>query len=489
MKSVNFKNSILAASLTILAIGCAKSSHGPGDFGGGDVSQLKVSIDAAEAAINQQLSQFPLALNQAEYVFQNLKWLKQKENKSTFDFKSQGLTPTEDMRKANDLLNKYLEPALNKMFLDTTNSKTALQKFYELSVGIEKDQPCLSSKGVEHDGSSSLGEGKICLSAFRLASKLDHLSLSKGAISLIAHEFAHERDATEEEAKAVELFFGMFTFKDENLEPLSFDIDDNIQKLDQILLYLEGVQYYTDIDPNSLYGDKVSEMILKLQNADKRFEEAKAEVDENKRIAIDQLNNASNLTEEAKAAEIAELEASFQEALEAHKKAVQEEKAIYQNYIDLAYQEGRIVDMDHKYLCGEIGNLDVTSGTINRDSYHLGKHNMGLAISLQFRKSIFQYSFCGLIEQVNLLRDELGVPLKTTLNEYWQEYKSEQDEDEHLLGWLIAMDQRPFHVYEPQSTVYVREGLLQMKDIFLKMKSDLERYEVHRKKYLPAESN
>ncbi|MEZ4873630.1 MAG: hypothetical protein R2827_15595 [Bdellovibrionales bacterium] len=271
MKSINsIKKSVTLASLfagVSLAIGCSFSPSGPGDFGGGDLSKYNVTKEMVQRAVDEENADFPLYIG----AFNSLYEL---DSLSALDQTTQGgvfsAVLTEDLQNAVENMDQNLPSVLEKMYRPQQGKPSALDHIYDLKIEINFDGPCLTESSHPHDGSSSMGQGKICISAPRLSEKLDHMNLKNGVRALIAHEFAHEMGANEDEAKAFELIISQLELPEEitwNIEQMfqEYDQDGNafwresdsfaLKEIELAFEDIDNATFYTNTDVDQLNDD------------------------------------------------------------------------------------------------------------------------------------------------------------------------------------------------------------------------------------------
>jgi hypothetical protein len=89
-----------------------------------------------------------------------------------------------------------------KFYVGNTNLLTVLEK---MQIEVPADKPCYDANQVEVDGSMYASKpNAICISAFRIAPKLDFSQIPTETLGLIAHELSHHLGATEAEAVTVQ---------------------------------------------------------------------------------------------------------------------------------------------------------------------------------------------------------------------------------------------------------------------------------------------
>lgn len=82
---------------------------------------------------------------------------------------------------------------------------TVLDRAAVIRVTVEKDGPCFDGKGNAVDGSAVATEPQsICISAARLAEKVDRQSFQTQVVALMIHEYSHLVGLNEREANALQ---------------------------------------------------------------------------------------------------------------------------------------------------------------------------------------------------------------------------------------------------------------------------------------------
>ena len=90
------------------------------------------------------------------------------------------------------------QPYYKKLFSGNQKAQEVLK---DLRLEVRLDKPCFTSNGTEVDASIyGLKPNTICLSAFRIAPKLDKAIAKREVQALLMHEVSHFLGATEEEA-------------------------------------------------------------------------------------------------------------------------------------------------------------------------------------------------------------------------------------------------------------------------------------------------
>jgi len=86
-----------------------------------------------------------------------------------------------------------------------TGAQTVFDVLESTSVEVPTSKPCYDAFGKEVDGSIHASKpNAICISAFRIAPKLDEQRATPEILGLIAHELGHLSGATEDEAVAIQ---------------------------------------------------------------------------------------------------------------------------------------------------------------------------------------------------------------------------------------------------------------------------------------------
>jgi len=122
-------------------------------------------------------------------------------------------------------------PLYQKLF---GGSQKAQEVLNNLQLEVRIDKPCFTANGVEVDGSIYAQKSNtICLSAFRIASKLDIAAVEREVSALLLHELSHFMGADETEAIALQ----------QNIAKSFLDFPDrkiNIDNLNNELGYFSG---------------------------------------------------------------------------------------------------------------------------------------------------------------------------------------------------------------------------------------------------------
>ena len=113
-----------------------------------------------------------------------------------------------------------------KLFLGPVSVQQMLKS---LRLEVREDRSCYSSQGTEVDGSIY---GANCLSAFRIAPKLDKALVQREVLALLAHEVSHFMGTNEEEAVKIQKDMAFDIMKSESNDIINGDIVR--EKLDEI---------------------------------------------------------------------------------------------------------------------------------------------------------------------------------------------------------------------------------------------------------------
>lgn len=90
------------------------------------------------------------------------------------------------------------KPLYRKLFSGPRKAQEVLK---DLRLEVRLDKPCLTSGGIEVDGSIyALKSNTICLSAFRISQKIDKAAAEREVLALLMHEVSHFMGTTEDEA-------------------------------------------------------------------------------------------------------------------------------------------------------------------------------------------------------------------------------------------------------------------------------------------------
>gem|GEM_PF-6941215 len=82
-----------------------------------------------------------------------------------------------------------------------TRTTSVIPRLQKVKLRVRSDAPCYDRRGIAFDGSASVyGRGKICLSAIRLAQKVDARQIEPQIMALMIHEFSEILGASEAEA-------------------------------------------------------------------------------------------------------------------------------------------------------------------------------------------------------------------------------------------------------------------------------------------------
>lgn len=94
------------------------------------------------------------------------------------------------------------KPLYKKLFLGPVKAQQVLK---EIRLEVRVDKPCYTSANKEVDASVyGIKTNTICLSAFRIAQKLDRAVAKREVIALLMHEISHFLGSTEEEAVEIQ---------------------------------------------------------------------------------------------------------------------------------------------------------------------------------------------------------------------------------------------------------------------------------------------
>jgi hypothetical protein len=123
------------------------------------------------------------------------------------------------IHSAKENLRLYFRYRQHEIFWSSAhfgNVQTADRRFFEgpqnlltileqVQIEVPTDRPCYDANHVEVDGSMYASSPQmICISAFRIASKVDKLRVEIEVLGLIAHELSHHIGANEDEAVMIQ---------------------------------------------------------------------------------------------------------------------------------------------------------------------------------------------------------------------------------------------------------------------------------------------